>query len=194
MIRIIAAFLFYLIVGAVQAQTPSSGAPMVPNGAPVAGSAGSGSVGLLAKSGTASSITGTLTETPLATITIPANALGANGQLRINAYWTTTNSVNNKTLRVRLGAGGIGGSADFTGVMTTVGNVWSATLITNANATNSQFALSEAARGSDGLVTTGFNATSAIDMTASQSLVITGQLANTGETITLNSYSVEYAN
>lgn len=183
MIRILAAFLFSLIIGAAHAQVP-----MVPNTAPISG------FSLSSKSGAAASITGTLTETPLATIVIPANAIGSNGQIRVNAYWTITNSVNNKTLRVRLGAGGIGGSADFTGVMTTIANVWSATIIANVNATNSQFAISEAARGSDGLVTTGFNATSAIDMTASQSLVITGQLANTGETITLNSYSVEYAN
>jgi len=148
---------------------------------------------LLAKSGTSASITGTVTETPLATIAIPANLLGANGQIRINAYWTITNSGNNKTLRVRMGGGGITGQVEFAGTMTTVTPIWSNTLIANSNAVNTQFSVSEAPRGVDGLIVVGFNGATTVDMTAAQSLVITAQLVNVGETITLNGFSVEYA-
>lgn len=146
---------------------------------------------LLAKSGVSASVTGTTSETALATITIPANAIGPNGQIKINCYWTETNNADTKTLRVRLS--GIGGTAIFSnGSITTVGNVWSYSILTAANATNSQSTFSEAARGTDGLVTTTF-VSSAIDMTQSQTLVITGQLGVGTDTITLNGYTVEYA-
>ena len=146
---------------------------------------------LMAKSGVASSITGTLTETMLATITIPANVVGANGQIKVNAYWTVTSSANVKNIRARLG--GIGGTAVFGNAITTQATVLSNTLIINANSTSSQVSFSEVARGTDGLVNTLASISSSIDMTTSQSLVITGQLTNTGETITLVGYSVEYA-
>ena len=194
MIRILAAFLFSLIVGAAQAQVPGGGGPMVPNTAPfIAGSAGSGSYGLLAKSGVASSITGTLTETILATIALPSNLIGANGQIRVNTYWTVTNSVNNKTLRVRLGATGITSSLISSTVATTVASAWIVVATQNLNASNSQNNFTEGSRGTDGLVNT-ILLTSAVDMTVLENIYITGTLANTGETITLAGYSVEYAN
>jgi hypothetical protein len=178
--RIALAFFFALWNVAVSAQ-----APMVPNsGAPVFG------FSLLAKSGTSAAVTGTAAETVLATISIPANTIGPNGQMKINAYWTTTSSANNKTIRVRLG--GLSGSVIFSAVPTTVANVWSSTILNDANSTSSQFMISEVARGTDSLVAT-VSATSAVDMTSSQSLVITGQLSTTSETITLNGYTVEYA-
>jgi hypothetical protein len=47
-------------------------------------------------------------ENILATITIPAGAMGLNGILRVYADYTVTNNANAKTLRVRLS--GIGGT------------------------------------------------------------------------------------
>lgn len=178
---------------AVKAQVPNQTGNGVPNGVIIPGTAGSGSFGLFAKSGTASSITGTGTETILATIAIPPNTIGANGQIRIRSYWTTTNNADTKTLRIRLGTTGITASQIMLSSITTFGSPMILTDLQNLNATNSQNDFSEGSRGTDGLVTTVLT-TSAVDMTASQNIYITGQLGTTTDTITLTGYSIEVAN
>lgn len=145
---------------------------------------------LLAKSAVAASITGTLTETALGTITVPASTIGVNGQIRVSAYWSCTNSANNKTMRVRLG--GIAGSVCFSTVQTTGNLVKAEIVIANRNSASSQLLTATAARPTDGLVTTTMPTPIAVDTGASQDLVISGQLANTGEIITLEGYNVEY--
>lgn len=182
MIRIISAVLFSLIAGIAQAQ-----GPMVPNAVPPPPV-----FVLMAKSNVPSSITGTLTETVLATINLPANTIGANGQGRIRTYWTNTNSANAKTLKIKFGTTGISSTSISASSITTFGAEMITADIQNLNATNSQNTYSEGSRGTDGLVTTSF-ATSAIDTTVSENFYITGTLANTGELITLTGYSVEYA-
>jgi hypothetical protein len=163
---------------------PGIGGPMIPGSVPFVG------FSLLSKSGTSASHTGDTNETVLATITIPPSTIGANGQIKLNVFWNITNSANSKTIKARLG--GIGGTALFTGVMTTIANVWSTSILISQNATNSQNTFTLVSRGTDGLITTGA-VTSSLDMTQSQSLVLTGQLANTGETITVLGYTVEVA-
>lgn len=185
MIRIFAAFLFWLIVSAAQAQVSGSG-PMVPNTAPFIG------YSLLGKSGVASAHTGDTAEAILATITIPANAIGANGVLRVTSLWSMPSSANAKTLRHRLG--GIGGTAIYSLAVTTVANMRVDSTTIAANATNAQNTISSGPRGTDLLLTGNTVVTSAIDMTAAQTLVITGQLGLGSETITLIGYSVEDAN
>jgi len=173
---------------AVNAQmVPSNGGAMVPSVAPAPPV-----FVLMAKSNVAASVTGTLTETILATVNLPANTIGANGQVRIRTYWTTTNSANNKSLKVRFGTTGVSSTSISSSVITTFGTEMITVDVQNLNATNSQNAFQEGSRGTDGLVTTGFS-TSAIDTTISENFYITGTLANTGETITLVGYSVEYA-
>ena len=147
---------------------------------------------LMAKSNVPSSITGTLTETALATINLPANTIGANGQIRIRTYWTNTNSANAKTLKIRFGTTGISSTSISSSSITTFGAEMITADTQNLNATNSQNTYSEGSRGTDGLVTTSF-ATSAIDTTVSENFYITGTLASSGELITLTGYSVEYA-
>lgn len=130
------------------------------------------------------------TEDVLATVTIPANTVAANGQIRVWAMFSYTNSANNKTMRARLG--GIGGTVYFTATRTsqlvTYAQVW----IGNVNATNSQagFYLETSA----GATSQGTRATSAIDMTASTTLVITGQKGLGSETLNLEGYGVEFIN
>lgn len=170
---------------AVNAQSTYSQGAMVPSAAPFTGFA------LLAKSGTSSSHTGDTAEATLATISIPANTLGANGSLKINAIWSFTNSANGKTFRWRLG--GLSGTVIASTTATTIASVWSSILMISANATNAQNIYLEQARGTDQLVS-GSIVTTAVDMTATQSLVITGQLALGTETITLLGYTVEVAN
>lgn len=162
-------------------------------GAVVLTSSGSVVFALLSKSGTASAITGTGTETILATITVPPNTLGANGQIRIRTYWTIPNNADTKTLKVRLGTAGITAATISSSAITTFASPEINVDVQNLNATNSQNSFSEGSRGTDGLVTTVL-LTSSVDMTVAENIYLTGTLGTTSDTITLTGYSVEYAN
>lgn len=139
---------------------------------------------VVAQSGAAQTLTGSTSETTLATITIPAGVLGPNGQVEVEALWSCTNSANNKTCRVKFG-----GTAFTSAVLTTSAGVQTHTRIANRNATNSQVSLGATA-------VTGFGGTSAtattgaVDTTADVTLLLTGQLASAAETLTLESYVV----
>lgn len=126
-------------------------------------------------------------ENILATINLAAGALGLNGILRITIHWLYTSSANNKTFRTRLG--GISGTAY--GSLTVGAGVLSLrqqVQIGNRGAANSQ-------EGTDGAGggwgTTLSNITSAIDTAVAQTVVLTGQKASAGDTLTLESYLAE---
>jgi len=142
---------------------------------------------MLGASAAASSVTGTLTETALATVTVPASSLGANGRIRIFALFSFTNSANSKIMRIRFG--GIAGDIFLTNTQTTNATLFCTKEFANRNATNSQVAF---AQGQPGFAaTTAAVTTGTQDTTVSKDVVISGLLANTGETITLESYTVE---
>jgi hypothetical protein len=143
---------------------------------------------VLAASAVAVSHTVSTTETALATIQIPANTLGANGILRVTTLWTITNSANDKTLRARLA--GLVGTAYLEVVLTTQASYRDQRQIANRNAANSQIGGSFSALGGFGN-SGNANVTSAVDTTANQDLVISGQLETGSETITLEAYLVE---
>jgi len=147
-------------------------------------------VRILGASAVAASLTGTLTETTLATVPIAAGVMGLNGILRVTTLWTVTNSANNKTLFVKLG--GAGGTGYFSRVVTAVASVSNCTLIRNRNSQASQIAFFNGGGASGGWGDNGSaNTTGTINTATAQDLVIRGQLANVGETITLESYLVE---
>lgn len=160
----------------------------------VSGIGGSGggiglkSAGVLAQSAAPASVTGTVSETTLATIAIPAGTMGLNGALRITSIWSYTNSANNKTVRARFSGQALGST-----VMTTTATasiLWEAI---NRGALNSQ--VTNGAGAGAGLVASG-NAvvTMTVDTSITQNLILTATLANTGETITLEGYTVEVLN
>lgn len=145
---------------------------------------------IFAQSAVQNSHTGDLLETTLGTITIPANAMGANGCTRVTFLMSFTNSANNKITKLYFG--GTGG-VNYIAVTNSVqGSNRIQSQICNRAATNSQVGNNFQAQG-------GFGAsaaappflTSAIDTTVSVTVVITGQLANTGESIALEMYSAE---
>lgn len=144
---------------------------------------------VIGASGVAVPVTGTTSETSLAGITIPANAMGPNGILRITALFSYTNSANNKTLRYRFG-NGLSGTIFAASVLTTTAATRLTQTIQNRNSASSQ--IGGLVNGSLG-GTSSASITGTIDTTASKTLTISGQLANTGETITLESYIVELA-
>lgn len=138
--------------------------------------------------------TGTTTQTVLATIPISAGIIGANGILRVTTVWSVTNSGNAKTLSVRFGASGAGtGGTAFTArSVTTVTGTRMQTQIANVNSASSQ---SGYTTNADGFATTtgGVPTTAAINTAAASELAICATLADSGETITLQSYVVELA-
>lgn len=131
-------------------------------------------------------------ENILATITIPANLMGLNGQVDIVSFWTMTNSVNNKTFNTRIG--GIGGTIMGANIFTTQTIFRDHVIISNRGAANSQVSSKSNAQegnnaGSIGPLG-GTNAfqTAVIDTTAATTIVLTATKATGTETVTLESY------
>ena len=145
-------------------------------------------IGVLGQSAVAVSNTAVTTEETLATIAVPANALGPNGRLRITTLWTMTNSANAKTPRVRFS--GAAGTQYANFALTTSAGYHDQIVIANRNATNSQVGPSSVINGHFGNGS-GAPTTSAVDTTAATSVVISGQKALAGEVLTLESYLVE---
>lgn len=146
---------------------------------------GRGGSVILAQSAAPVSHTGDTAEATLASVTIPAGSIGANGQIEVITLWSTTNSANTKTLRVKLGA-----TAFMAAAATTTLTEQTYTRIANRGAANSQVGYNSANISGFGS-TTGAATTGAIDTTADVTLAITGQLALATETLTLESYIVK---
>lgn len=146
--------------------------------------------GIIGASAVAVALTGTTTETALATITIPGGFMKANSRLEIDALWTVTNNANNKQVRVRLG--GIGGTAFMGQTVTAIATIHTLTNIHNRNSTSSQVASPAAASvtGTGLGTSTAAITTGAINTAANVNLVITGQLANAADSVKLESYRV----
>lgn len=142
---------------------------------------------ILANSGTDIAHTGTTDETVIATVTIPGGTMGLNGCIRVTTHWNYTNSANNKIMRVRFG--GIGGTGYFSTTQTTTANFLNMCMIWNAGAANAQKGM--VALGAVFGSSAGAQLTGTVDTSAATTLVMTAQLANTGETITLEAYTVE---
>ena len=155
---------------------PNSG-PMVPNGA-------APRFIVLGSSAVAASHTGDTNPSTLATIAVPANAMGANGVLRITAQWSFTNNANAKMTAISFA-----GTAFCSQSIAGGASARSQTQIANRGAANSQVGQTPAQAnfgGAAGAVTT-----AAIDTTQAQSISIGVTLANAADTATLESYLVE---
>lgn len=142
------------------------------------------SVKVLAQSAVAVSHTGDTSQTTLATVTIPANSMGKNGRLRITTVWSYTNSGNNKSLRISFG-----GTNYLSSNVTTSASIQDQRTISNRNDTASQVGLTSTVGGFGS--SSASPVTSTVDTTSDVPLLFTGQLASSGETVTLESYLVE---
>jgi len=151
-------------------------------------------VRVLGAGGVAVPLTGTTSETVLATVSIPAGALGLHGTVRVTAYFSMTNNANNKTPRIRFGAAGAGTSgASIQGpTLPSVAGYRMQGEIHNRGAVASQV-YSPAGLGNGGWSSsTGANpSTATIDTSAATEVAITGVLTNSADTITLEYYLVE---
>lgn len=145
---------------------------------------------ILAQSGLAVSCGNDTTEDVLATITVPAKSMGPNGSLRISTQWTVTNSGNAKTPRIRFS--GAAGTTYWTFTAGAIATVVDQRYIHNAGAANAQVGAPSNAFSFAG--TTAAKVTSAVDTDAADTtVVISGQKASAGETLTLDRYVVELA-
>lgn len=145
---------------------------------------------VLGQGGPGTTLTGTTNETAAATVAVPANAMGVHGMLDIVTYWDWTNSANGKTVRFRLG--GLAGTSLYRiGVGLTANTLVASCVgfIKNNGAANAQVALPDASLLFANVSTLALQ-TGAVDTTAAQDLVISGQLANSGESQTLRFYRV----
>ncbi len=130
------------------------------------------------------SMTGSTSVVTLATVTIPAGLLGANGKLKIYPLWLTTNNANAKVLRLN-----IGGSLCSTMQSQSVSNNSGLLIIRNTNNESAQ-------KCSSGLVagiglSSGSIANTTIDTTAATTITLTGQLAVGTDTLTLEDLFIE---
>jgi len=121
-------------------------------------------------------LTGTTAQTTLLTIPIPAALMGLIGRLNMLSFFALTNNANNKTLRAAIVANNVTTQCVVQGAasMAATGfNFW----LLNLNSATAQ-------RNNS-------SALFAIDTTVSMDLVITGQLANASDSMTLNTLTLE---
>lgn len=140
------------------------------------------------------SVTGTVNQTELGTVTIPGGLMSTNGILEISSFWTMTNSANNKTIKIKHGQTTdpvTGGSSFVNRTETTIAIHQHLCILRCSNSVNAQKAISSTI--STGLgTTTASNFTNTYDLSTDKKIFLTGQLANTGETITLRGWRLMY--
>lgn len=144
---------------------------------------------VLAQSGTAVPLTGSTSETTLATVTIPGGLMGPNGSIEVDVSVSFTANTNLKTLNIKLGGSLIGGfgrsGATETGARTNV-------IVQNRGSQSSQIISQPTATSIIyGVFTVTYPATLSKDTSTDQTLTITGTLANSADTITLERYSIK---
>lgn len=151
--------------------TPATGAPV-----------------LLAQSYAPVSAPSDTNENVLATITVPAGALGANTAVRLMLLWTLTNNANGKTIRVRMS--GSSGTQFSSIPVASLANTVVHVLIANRAATNSQVSVTEYlnAGGTAGSLTP---TTGSVDVSGAVTIVVTAQKSTAGDTMTLEGYTAE---
>lgn len=141
---------------------------------------------VIGASGASVSVSGVTTEETLATISVPGGAMGANGVIQIFTSFSVTNSSNNKTLRIRIG--GISGTEFFNLVLTTNASSGRFTTIANQNSASAQTGLVSVSNANGVGSGTLAAPTATVNTASNFDIVITGQKASSGETLTLVNY------
>lgn len=142
--------------------------------------------GVLAQSAVPIAHTGTTSATVLATVTVPANAMGANGCVRVTAYWSMTNNANSKNLVIRFGGAA---TQMWSAGLSNVSAAGCQVSVHNRGATGSQIMNGGGTSSSYGTLPS--MVTSSEDTTQSQSIQFVGNLAVSTDTLTLERYTVE---
>lgn len=140
---------------------------------------------VLAHDATQHQLTGTITETTVLTVAVPANAMGPNGLLRVTLVGSATNSAGIKTFVARFNTTSI----YYTTNLTTQLTFRSQFQIANRNSASSQVGMPASFFGFG----TGSNAlvTSAHDTTTSKNLTFTLTIPGAGDNAAIEAYTVE---
>lgn len=147
----------------------------------------------LASTGVITTVTGTTAETALYTVAIPDGIMGPNSAMRIEPVWSFTNSVNNKIIRIRIGAT-IAGSFVHERTRTAASLESPLIVLANRGVRNVQ-ANSYTAVGNYVNNSTGVVGALGVDFAAAGlNLYVTGQLANTSESISMEALMVSVLN
>jgi len=117
-------------------------------------------------------LTGTTSETTMLTVSIPASLMNKRGRANVIVLFSLTNNANAKTVKVK-----VGGATFITFTSTNQNLLGLSGWLLNLNSETSQKSNSAASF--------------TIDTTIANDLVITGQLANAGDTVTLTAVSLE---
>jgi hypothetical protein len=136
---------------------------------------------LTAVTGSNSSFTGSTTETTLINVSLPAGALGNNGQVRITSNWACNNSAGAKTGKNYLGASAVGSSSSYT---TSTGG-------SSMNSVRNRGVLNVQTSQLIGGASTGASVYTTIDTSASAAISITGTVATATDYIILEGYTIE---
>jgi len=131
-------------------------------------------------------LTGTTTETTLATLTVKGGLMGAKGKLKVYPLFGCTNNANNKMFYIK--AGGVSFSAILS--TTNSASVQYACIIRNTNSESSQVSFASGNQYSVGN-SSGAITTASVNTAADFTLAVSAQLANAGDTFTLHGLFVE---
>lgn len=138
---------------------------------------------VLLQKATPISLTGTLVQTTLDSLVVKGGAMGLAGWLEIDVMWSNNNSVNNKTMTVTVGASNLSAVVNTTAIGNNKRCLW-----VNQGVANSQKLF--LSTNATGLGNSNSAPTTAIDTSLDFTLAFKVTLANTGDTITLEAYSV----
>lgn len=152
--------------------------------APVGGSC------VLAINQTTSAVTGTVDETNLASVTVPAGLMSANGQLEIFTLWSHTSSATTRTVRIRLGDV-LTGTAFYGPSLGTTNTLQGFTIIRNNNSLSSQYGFPITV--GSGLATNPVTlVTSSVNTGLDTGIHFSAQLGSSVHFANLEGYSVTY--
>ena len=133
-------------------------------------------------------LTTVTTETVLSEFTLNKKLASPNMTIVVNSLWSMNNSANIKTPRVRFG--GIAGTEYVNTQIASNNSFQSECLIRFRNALNSQIAMA-GTQWSSYSATGGAVVTSSLDMTVNDAaIVLSGQLANAADYLTLRGYTI----
>ena len=133
-------------------------------------------------------LTTVTTETVLSEFTLNKKLASPNMTIVVNSLWSMNNSANIKTPRVRVG--GIAGTESVNPQIASNSSFQPKCLIRFRNALNSQIAMA-GTQWSSYSATGGAVVTSSLDMTVNDAaIVLSGQLANAADYLTLRGYTI----
>lgn len=134
--------------------------------------------------GNSSTVTGTTLETTLASVNLKGGALGMNDYIEAVMMFSYSNSVNDKTMRFKIGT-----SEYFVGLATTSATAVRRVEIFNRNSQASQVSYAPSVFIDNGSTTVAVG-TFTEDLSLDKTIAVTGQLESGAETIALESLHI----